>query len=201
MSLEQTTLIAQSRDTAGKGPSRRLRRAGLVPAIIYGGQSAPTTIALEPAALRKALATPHRYNTVLTIKIAEAEKLVLLKDYQQHPVSRALLHVDFQEVLLDQAVTVEVPVVLTGRAQGVIDGGLLTQVGRTITLKALPRAIPANLSVDVTDMRVNQTLHESDLKLPEGVQLASRKNLTIATLSAPEEEATPATPAATGKKK
>lgn len=193
MSLDQSTLTAKSRSESGKGISRRLRNDGLVPAVIYGKGSSPVSVAVDPIALRKAIATPHKFNTVITVKLeGQGDRLVLLKDYQYHPVSRKVLHADFQEVKLDQPVKVEVPVALTGKAVGTGDGGILTQVTRQIEVLSLPGAIPAQLEVDVTPLKVNESLHEADLTLPEGVKLAGRKNLTIAVISAPEGAETPA---------
>ena len=197
MSLDQTTLNAKSRNETGKGVSRRLRTDGLVPAVIYGKGLTPVSLSVDPIALRKALATPHKFNTVITVKLeGQPDRLVLLKDYQHHPVTRKVLHADFQEVKLDQPVKVDVPVVLSGKAQGVGDGGILTQILRELEVLSLPGAIPAQIEIDVTPLKINESLHEADVKLPEGVKLAGRKNLTIAVVSAPEGEAAPAAAAA-----
>lgn len=190
MSIDQTTLTASVRSSeTGKGPARRMRAKGQIPAVVYGKTTAPASLSVDPVALRKALQTPHKMNTVITVKVAGSpDRIVMLKDWQQHPVSRELLHADFQEVRLDQPVRVDVPVVLTGKAQGVVDGGLLTQVSRSISLLCLPRAIPEQISADVTNVKIGQSLHESDLTLAEGIKLASRVDLTIAIVSAPEAE-------------
>lgn len=189
--------------TRGKGPVKRLHRAGLIPAVIYGKGAEPVVLSLDPSALRKALQGPRKFNTVLTVKLSDGqERLALIKSYQQHPVTRNVIHVDFIEVQLDQPVTVEVPVVLVGKADGVIQGGMLTQVRRTTSLLCLPRAIPVQISHDVTALKVNQTVHESDLILEEGVRLANPAiDETIAVLTPPEVVETPAEAAqAKGKK-
>jgi large subunit ribosomal protein L25 len=197
LSLDQSTLTAQARTNGGKGPARRLRLTGHIPGVIYGKDSTPLALSLDPLALRTALATPHKFNTVITFKIAgAADRLVLLKDYQHHPVTRKLLHADFQEVRLDKPVKVEIPVVLIGKAAGVVDGGLLSQVGRTVQIICLPGAIPVSIEVDVTPLKINQSLHESDMKLPEGIKLASMIDGTIAVVAAPEAEAAPVVAAA-----
>jgi large subunit ribosomal protein L25 len=187
MSLDQTTLNGTLRQAGGKGEARRLRVAGKIPAVIYGRTTKPVSVAVDPVELKKAIATPHKFNTVITVKLAEGDKLVLLKDYQQHPLNRALLHADFQEVRLDEALSVDAPIVLVGKAQGVADGGLLSQIKRTIGITCLPGQIPATIEVDVTGMKFGSSLHEKDVKLPEGVKLSGNKNETIATISVPEE--------------
>jgi len=100
MAITRNTLAARARDGAGKGSARRLRAEGLVPAVVYGRHlENPVHIAIDPIAIKKAIATPHRLNTLLSLKLeGQPERLVLLKDYQQDPVSRAVLHADFIEV-------------------------------------------------------------------------------------------------------
>src|SRR5512142_421958 len=119
-------VTAQNRAEKGKGPARRLRQQGLIPAVVYGGKSEPTHLAVDPAALMKAIETPHRFNTLLTLKTEAGEKHVLFKDYTVDPVSRKLLHADFLEVKLDQPVKVAVPVVTKGPAIGQTEGGILS---------------------------------------------------------------------------
>src|SRR6266545_762768 len=122
-----SVVTAQHRAEQGKGPARRLRQKGLIPAVVYGRKSEPTHLAVDPGALMKAIETPHRFNTVLTLKMDGAgEKHVLFKDYAVDPVTRKLLHADFLEVKLDEPVKVEVPVVTTGRSPGQAEGGILS---------------------------------------------------------------------------
>lgn len=194
MSLDQTVLNATVRDQGGKGPARRLRQNGLIPAVVYGGGSQPLSVAVDPKLLRKAVSTRRRLNTVITLKFdGVPERTVLIKDYQMHPVTREVLHADFVEVNLDQEVNVQVPVVLSGRAEGVVAGGVLAQVRREIDIVCKPAAIPEQVTVDITSMKAGSTLHEKDFPLPEGVRLAApHKNETIATISVPEAEPTPA---------
>jgi large subunit ribosomal protein L25 len=197
MSLDQSTLNATLRTDNGKGAARRLRADGKIPAVVYGKGHEPVSLAVDPVELKKAIATPHKFNTVITVKLGQGDKLVLLKDYQQHPLSRELLHADFQEVRLDQQVDVDVPLQLVGRSAAQADGAILTQLKRVIAIKCLPGAIPVALEVDITSLKFGQSLHESDIKLPEGAKLAGFKNDTIATVSIPEtESAAPAAAAA-----
>jgi len=197
MSMDQTTLAAQVREKTGKGVAHRLRARNLIPAVLYGPHSdKPLNIAVDPRALRAAVKTPHKLNTLLTLQLDQGgERLALLKDYQQDPVSRAVLHADFYEVKVDEPVTVRVPLVLVGRAEGVAAGGVLTQLRREVEVVCTPRDIPERIVHDVTPMKAGTALHVADLTVPEGVKIRYLTNFAVATISAPEEE-TPATAAA-----
>ncbi|WNG46082.1 50S ribosomal protein L25/general stress protein Ctc [Archangium minus] len=200
MSIDKSTLEVKPREGSGKGAARRLRSQGLVPAVVYGKHlEKPLSVAVDPKSVRQAINTPHKFNTLITLKGAGAgEQQVLFKDYQQDPVTREILHVDFIAVREDDQVKVNVPLILTGKAEGVAEGGLLTQARREIEVFAKPRAIPEKIEVDVTALKIAQALHINDVKLPEGVIVKTNVNYTIAVISAPEgaAEAAPAAAAA-----
>ncbi|HWV39902.1 MAG TPA: 50S ribosomal protein L25 [Vulgatibacter sp.] len=200
--MNQTTLAAQVRPKIGKGVARRLRAAKQIPAVLYGPHAEkPLPIAVDPKALREAIRTAHRFNTILTLKLDDGgERTALLRDYQQDPVTRELLHADFYEVALDKPVTVPVPLVLTGRAAGVAEGGVLAQSRRVVDVVCLPGQIPERLEHDVTAMKVNEALHVSEIKAPEGVKIRYVNDFAVAVITAPEAEvATPAAAAAAGE--
>lgn len=191
--MNQTTLPAIVRQKTGKGIARRLRAEQKIPAVLYGPHmDEPLPIAVSPKALRAAIRTPTRLNTILTLEFDNGDKkTALLKDYQQDPLTRNLLHADFYEVQADKPVTVQVPIVLKGEPKGVAYGGVLSQTRREVDVLALPTAIPASLEVDVSDMGFNDVLHVADIKVPEGVQIVYQTNYSIAVLVAPsaaEEE-------------
>jgi large subunit ribosomal protein L25 len=195
MSIDKSTLEVKPREGAGKGAARKLRSQGLVPAVVYGKHlEKPLSIAVDPKSVRQALNTPHKLNTLITLKGVGADQQVLFKDYQQDPVSRDILHVDFIAVRDEDQVKVNVPLVLTGRAEGVAEGGLLTQARREIEVFAKPRAIPEKIEVDVSHLKIATALHINDVKLPEGVVVKTNVNYTLAVVSAPEGavEAAPA---------
>jgi large subunit ribosomal protein L25 len=183
-----STVSAQRRDDKGKGPARRLRQKGLIPAVVYGRKSAPTHLAVDPAALMKAIETPHRFNTVLTLQMDGAEKHVLFKDYTVDPVSRKLLHADFLEVKLDEPVKVEVPVATTGRAAGQAEGGILSIATHEIVIEALPAKIPVRIEVDVTNLKIGQSIHVSELRPPEGCKFRYATDYVVAFVAVPEKE-------------
>lgn len=188
MELSVNVLIAQARSDKGKGPARRLRQAGFIPAVVYGQKREPTHIAVDPSALQKAIATPHKFNTLLTLQLDGAEKRVLFREYEVDPVSRRLLHADFLEVDMAKPVKVEVPLVTTGKAEGVIAGGILTVSAHDITVEALPGSIPVRIEVDVTSLKIGGSLHIADVKAPQGVKIKYATNFTVAVVSAPEKE-------------
>jgi len=179
---------AEKRDLSGKGPARRLRAQGLIPAVVYGQDKTPTHVAVDPKLLQKAIATPHKFNTLLTLKTPEGDKLVLFKDYQVDPVSRRLLHADFFEVVLDKPVRVEVPVAIVGRAEGVVAGGILSVSAHEVVVEALPNKIPAQIDVDVTPVKIGGSLHISEVKAPEGCKLKYATDYVVAFVAVPEKE-------------
>src|SRR5207248_6632359 len=121
------------------------------------------------------------------------DRQVLLKDYQLDPVTREMLHADFIEVRETEQVKVNVPIVLTGKPEGVASGGILSQNRREIEVWALPRAIPEKIEADVTHLKIASALHINEIKLPEGLTVKTHVNYTIATVSVPpKEEAAPA---------
>jgi len=196
MAQSTNQLAAEPRLERGKGPARRLRAKGLIPAVVYGQKREPTHVAVDPAAIVKAIATPHKLNTLISLQIAGSEKRVLLREYEVDPVSRELLHADFLEVELGQPVKVDVPIVTTGKAEGVVAGGILTVSAHDIVVEALPEKIPVAIEVDVTPLKIGGSIHIADVKAPEGVKIKYATNFTVAVVTAPEKEEVVAPPAA-----
>ncbi len=207
-SLIGARLQAKKRDGSGKGFARRTRAQGLIPGVVYGPHlEKPVTIALDPVKVREAVATPKKLNTVIGLDIEGQEHLVLLKEYQLHPVTRELLHADFIDVKENDQVKVKVPLVLTGKSIGVTEGGILSQMRRELEVWSLPAAIPHSIEIDVTPLKIAQALHINEVKLPAGITVKSSVNFTIAVVTAPEVEkvaepvaaaAVPGAPAAPG---
>jgi large subunit ribosomal protein L25 len=189
--MERIELQATVREQSGKGPSRRLRAQNMIPAVLYGRrEEKPIHLAVDPKALREAMKTPKRLNTILTLKLNSGEeRTVLLKEYQSHPVSHDLLHADFIDVRLDQKVVVRVPFKFVGTPAGVKDGGILQTPRREIEVQVLPADMPDSIEIDVSAMDIGSSLHLKDVTFPSGVVPTSRINFTIAALSAPEVEA------------
>jgi large subunit ribosomal protein L25 len=198
MTQSTNVLTAQARNEKGKGPARRLRAKGLIPAVVYGQKREPTHVAVDPAAIQKAIATPHKFNTLLTLQLDGTEKRVLFREYEVDPVSRQLLHADFLEVDPSKPVKVEVPIVATGKAEGVVAGGILTVSAHEIVVEALPDRIPVRIEVDVTALKIGGSIHIADVKVPEGVKIKYATNFTVAVVTAPEKEEVVAPVAAVG---
>jgi len=189
MAVTTSNLEAKAREGSGKGFARRTRLEGQIPAIVYGKHlKAPISISVDPAAVKTAINTPRKLNTLITLKIGATSHTVMLKDYQQDPVTRALLHADFIDVRETDQVRVNVPLVLVGKAVGVAEGGILSQQRREIEVFALPSAIPEKIEVDVTALKVAQAMHINDVQMPAGVTIKSHVNYTVAIVAIPEAE-------------
>lgn len=192
--MQRTEMTAEVRRQRGKGAARQTRRAGRIPAVLYGHGTSTLALSLSPQALRAALASGGT-NTLITLKIegdgaGTATRVVMLKDYQADPVRRTWIHADLYEVRMDEAITVEVPIRITGKAEGVKTGGILETVHRSVTVECLPDRIPDLFEVDVTPLTVGQSIHVGDLALPEGVKLKTPAGDTIVTVVAPQAEVT-----------
>src|SRR5438067_7457165 len=197
MANDVSTLTAQKRDQAGKGPSHRLRAKGLIPAVCYGPYEKPLHVAVDPEAIKKAIATPHKFNTVIKLQVDGGEtRTVLFKDFEKDPVERQMLHADFLEGRMDKDVVVNVPVVLTGKPEGVTAGGILQQVARTLPVECKPGDIPEKIEVDVSHLQITESLHIKDVKTPAGVKFKVKGDQTIAVVNVPEKEEEAPKPAA-----
>jgi len=185
---ETTSLAIQSRAVDGSRATRRLRRTGLVPGVIYGSDAAPVTFAVDARILRNTLAHAH---AVLELSLDGGRTTpVIVKDLQRHPVRGEILHVDFLRVKMDEAITATVALELTGadHAPGVVDGGILTQEVRELTIEALPGDIPDGLSHDVSGLEINATLTLAEIPPPRGVTLTDDPETVIATITPPTAE-------------
>lgn len=200
----QTILIkAARRAQSGKGAASRLRRTGQVPAIAYGKGLPSQALSVSPAQLTQVLTSERGRNTVVELDVEGAEKLmVLLCDYQHHPLSREFLHADFYQIKLDQPVDVDVPLELVGKAQGVVLGGTLRQVYRKLPVRCLPEHIPVKITHDVTSLGIDGHVATRDLSLPEGVTVRLAPEQTLIAIvkekQGAEEEAAGAGGAAPG---
>ncbi|CAH0496496.1 50S ribosomal protein L25/general stress protein Ctc [Novosphingobium sp. CECT 9465] len=185
---ETLTLSAETRDRAGKGASRALRREGRTPAVIYGGNEAPVAIHLEEKALNKALGTGHFFNSVVELTVGGQTVRTLPKDVAFHPVSDRPLHADFFRVSKDSVVHVDVPVVFINeeKSPGLKKGGILNVVRHELEMICAPDSIPDDIIVDVAGYEVGDSIHISAVTLPAGVKPAiSDRDFTIATIVAP----------------
>ena len=186
--VEMITFAAEVRVVAGKGPARALRRAGRVPAVIYGERKDQEMISLEARALRRQLGNPHFFNTLCSLQVNGEAVRVLPRDVQLHPVTDDPLHADFVRVSAGATVTVEIPVVFVNEdvSPGLKRGGVLNIVRREIELVCPADAIPGELTVDLRPFDIGDSVHISHVALPAGARpTISDRDFTIATIAAP----------------
>ena len=194
MAGERTKLIVAQRDKLGSAESRRLRKEGLVPGVLYGNGE-PISISIAERELRRALTGAAGLHSILDVEIDGKGQThaSILKEYQVDPVRGGVTHVDLQEVRLDRAISASVTVELVGGddAPGVREGGVLSQPLREVTVEALPLEVPERIELDVSGMELGDTLRISDLTAPEGVTLLDDPELVMATVTAPTKVVEP----------
>jgi large subunit ribosomal protein L25 len=170
---ERFDVIAKVRSDGGKGASRRLRREGLVPGIVYGGHQDPQMISVPHSELDRQLKNEAFYSSLLDLKIDDSTTQVVLKDLQRHPAKPFVLHVDFQRVSREDKLRMTVPIHFENEATavGVKAGGKVSHNLTEIEITCLPADLPEYIAVDMSAMAVGDILHVSELRLPEGVEL------------------------------
>jgi large subunit ribosomal protein L25 len=194
--MEAVDIIAERRAGLRKGAGRRLRAAGRVPAIVYGPKRQTLAISISAVEFSRKLA--HLEGTHLVRLVSATggdpdlhDRVVLIREAQEHPVTGALLHVDFYEVDLTARIEVTVPLHFVGKAGGVVLGGILQPVMRELRVECLPTEIPEYLEVDVTPLGIHDALHVRDLQLPEGIRSMMEPGQTVVTVVAPTMEEVP----------
>lgn len=189
--MASANLEAKPRTERGTGVARKLRQSGQVPAIVYGHGREPQPLAIDTRELERLLDRVAAASTVIELSIDGRSARTLIREIQRHPVKKAILHVDFQELVAGEKVTVSIPLVFTGSAQGVRDGGILDQVMHELTIRVDPSNIPNHVDVDVTPLLIGHSIHVNELKVPEGVEILDEEDATVCTVSAPRASETP----------
>ncbi len=167
-------LIAEIREDQGTGASRRLRRKGKVPAIIYGAGRPPRSLAFDHNKVIKQLENESFYSSVLHIKVGEKSQAAIVKDIQRHPAKKLIMHMDFQRIVEDEKIRMNVPIHFIGDevAIGVKDGGgSVARLRTDVEISCLPKDLPEYFEVDISNLGLDEMLHLSDIKLPEGVEM------------------------------
>ena len=167
-------LAGEARANLGRTDSRRLRKAGKVPAVLYGGGEAPESVILDHNSLSHQMEREAFYTSILTLKLGTKSQQVVVKDVQRHPARPIIMHLDLQRVREDVEITLNVPIHFLNEAnsKGVKEqGGVVNHLVTDVEVRCLPRYLPEYLEVDVADLELNQIYHLSDIKLPEGVSL------------------------------
>lgn len=171
---EDFDLIAEIREDQGKGASRRLRRDGKVPAIIYGAGRPPKKLAFDHNRVVQQLEHESFYSSILNIKVGAKSQAAIVKDIQRHPSKRVIMHMDFQRIVADEKIRMNVPIHFLNGDESIgvkQQGGSVSQLMNDVEISCLPRDLPEYFEVDIINLEINDMLHLSDIKLPEGVEI------------------------------
>ena len=184
---DMATLGAAPRAPRGKGGARAARRAGRVPAIVYGGGAEPVAVSLDGRELAREYERGGFFSRLYELGVGEESVRVLAREAQLHPVTDAPLHVDFLRLAADSRIDVEVAVVFLNEeaSPGLRRGGVLNTVRRAVSLDCRADSIPESVTVDLTDLEIGDSVHISGVALPEGARPTIRRDFTIATIAAP----------------
>ena len=182
--MRTVALSAQVREGTGKGPSRRLRAEGFIPATFYGYQAEPMVIKVDASELTKTLIKGREESVFVKLGIKSGkgkkiEKLSLVKDLQINTISRKPVHVDFYEIRMDRTLAVDVPVVFSGTPVGVENGGEMQQLKRDVKVSGLPSDLPESIEIDITSLEIGDSVKVGDLTVKEEIQLLDNDDVAI----------------------
>jgi large subunit ribosomal protein L25 len=197
--MEKILLKAEKRQEIGKGGARKLRREGLLPAVIYSKGHA-TPIKLQKKEMGRLISSGVGEHALLNIELSNGNGKtynhhVLIKDYQADPVTDELLHVDFIEVSLKEKISIMVPIVITKEPAGIKKGGIMEQHLREVEVECLPTQIPDGIEIDAGFIEIGHSLHVSDLRSPQGVKIITDPDEVVLTVLEPRVEEVPVAPA------
>ena len=195
--METVEITIQRRTAGRKGAARKLRSAGHVPAVLYGPKRPAAHVSVEALQFERRLAHLEGSHLIRLVHADAADtelhdRMVLLREMQRHPVTGRVLHADFYEVDLTERLAVSVPLHFTGKAVGVVAGGILQPILREIEVECLPTEIPEFIEIDVTPLGIHDAIHLAEVKLPEGVQALGEATQTLVTVLPPTVETKPA---------
>jgi large subunit ribosomal protein L25 len=183
--LEIHTVKAQTRNTAGKGSSRSLRREGKIPAILYGSEIENVALSVSNYDIEHLFKKVSYSQALLNLVVENGqsfEKMVMIKEIQNDPVSNQYLHIDFYEVKMDQKITATIPLVTKGTAKGIINGGIVQNIRRELEVVCFPADIPQNIEIDISDLDIGDAIHVEDIKLEGDIEIPYDVNFAIVTV-------------------
>jgi len=191
--MKQVTLSAIKREKTGKEISKKLRKQGLIPAIVYGPRFQPLPIAVKFNELESIL-IKHKGETLLfNLELTDGEPSkiqAILKDYQTHPITDKIIHIDFLAIHEEETITLDIPLEFLGKPVGISKGGVLEILLHELTIECLPSNIPDKIYVDINNLDVGDVLHVKDIKVPEGVKVINDPEETVLTIVAEAVEGT-----------
>jgi len=178
-------LNVKIRDGKGSSSARRTRLKDQIPAVLYHSGLDAISLSVDKKELYKALKTGQ---VIFEVTVKDENQFVLVKDVQYHPVYDNIMHIDFQKVKEDEKISLEVPLKVTGEAEGVQAGGILVQIINAITVKCKPTTIPDALIIDVTDLELNSSLFVKDIQLAADVEIITAEDLAVVSVQEPKKE-------------
>lgn len=185
--MSTASLSASVRTETGKGAARKIRQAGNIPAVIYGHGREPQSLMLNARETDKLLKSIAISSTVIELSIDGKVCRSLIREVQRHPFKRTITHIDFQELVVGETVSVHCPIVYVGVPEGVrLEGGLLDQIMHQLHIEVDPSAIPNHIDVDVSALKVGKSLHVSDLTLPAGIKVLDEPGTTVCIVQVPK---------------
>lgn len=193
---KQIKLSAQTRLTSGRSAVNKIKKQGLVPAVVYGGKDKPVNLAISAREIGNALAHATSEHFLVDLEIADGSskqsRLALVQEVQHDPIRGDVLHVDFHAVNANEVIHAEIPVETVGEADGVKNyGGILEINLHALEIECLPKDLPDVITIDVTALGVGDAVHVKDVKLPEGVSARADGDLTVVRVAAPKVEVEP----------
>ncbi len=189
--MEKLELQANVRTSVGNSPARSLRRAGQIPAVLYGPKTDPVLLSVGIKSLEKVLKQGNVFQIIISLIIQNGNKVtkpVMIRELQSHPVSGNFIHVDFYEIDMKRKIHVMVPIVTTGISVGVENGGMLNIVRREVELLCLPGDIPETVEIDISALDIGDSIHVEDIALGENIEFPADVNFTVVTVMSPKLE-------------
>jgi large subunit ribosomal protein L25 len=187
--MSELKIEVQPREQTGKNANRRVRARGKIPAVVYGGGKESVAIEVDRKTFVETMRPGVGENPIFLLRLGDKERHAMIRDIQMDPVSRMVIHIDFQRILMDQKVRVAVPIELTGTAQGVKEGGLLDFVTREVHVECLAGEIPKSIEHDVSHLQIGEHIEAKDLRFPQGITLLDEPERVIASLGHARTEA------------
>ena len=189
--MQQVRIEAETRTGSGKGAARALRREGKLPAVVYSQGEPARSIQIDTRLFRRALVNENAERALISLFVDGEQGIAVVKEIQQDPVRRDLLHVDFQNIRLDEEIVVTVDIELKGDSIGVGLGGILEFLTRQVEVRVLPTAIPDALTLDISELEIGQSAHVHLLESPEDAEILTDGDMVIASVAAPRVEEEP----------